>query len=113
MITKGYIRCINLDREYVVVVIMVLGFFILLFGLNGLYFLIVVALFFFLPTYLMINKLKITQGEKLIYSCFIGAGLFPTAAYYLAILLKSFLAGIIAAFAVLMGIGLLVRRGLR
>jgi len=92
------------DKTYALLETAVLIFFMVLFGTTGWFVVLGMFLLFFLPAYLVIKNLDLTQIEKIFYSFFIGWGLFPTLVYYIAILFSSIRIAIAVSFVLLMGV---------
>jgi len=93
---------------YAALVLIVLAFFFWLFKLNGLLIIAGIFLFFFLPYYIIMKNLDLTQPEKIFFSFFIGWGLFPTVVYYLAIVLSSMKLSVLVSFLLLLTISLIL-----
>jgi uncharacterized membrane protein len=87
---------------YASLILLVLAFFFWLFSISGIIIILGMFLFFFLPCYIVIRNLDLTQMEKIFFSFFIGWGLFPTCVYYLAIALNSMRLSILISFVVLL-----------
>ena len=51
-------------------------------------FAVVGIVFFILPFYFLLNKLNLGEDEKLAFSFFIGAGIFPAIVYWLGIFIS-------------------------
>ena len=62
-----------------------------------------------LPTYLMLNNFDLERDEKIIFSFFIGVGIFPAVAYWLGMLI-SFRISIFIAFALLIATSFIIRK---
>jgi len=87
----------------------VLLFFYYLFGFTGVKVIIGAFLVFFLPFYLILDNFKLDLSEKIIFSFFLGIGIFSAIAYYAALLFNSVRIGIMVTFLLLVGIGLFLR----
>lgn len=92
----------------VIVVLIALFSFIFL-GFIGFKVIFGMLLVFFLPFYLILDNFSLSLGEKVIFSFFIGVGIFPAIVYWLGILM-SFRLAILIAFVLLILAGVSVRR---
>ena len=92
-----------------IILMVILAFFYIILGLSGMMAILGIMLFFVVPFYLMLNNLELGQDEKLILSFLIGAGLFPSLAYWLGLFI-SFKISIFIAFAVLVAAGFAARK---
>ena len=79
-------------------------FFYAILGFSGMMSIIGIALIFIAPTYLILNNFELDTDEKIIFSFFIGAGIFPSITYWLGTFM-SFRLSILAAFIILIIIG--------
>jgi hypothetical protein len=89
---------------------LMLAFFYLILGISGMTAALGIILLFILPFYLILNildKSQLEQDEKIIFSFFIGVGVFPSITYWLGMLI-SFRVSIFITFAVLIIAGYLV-----
>ena len=84
-------------------------FFLTLFGLTGLKTLAGAFLFFFLPFYLILDNFDLEKSEKIIFSLFIGLGVFSTFVYYLGFLFGSIKMAAAVTFFLLASIGIGLR----
>ncbi len=86
------------------VIALMLAFFYLVLGISGMMSVLGIMLLFILPFYLILNNLQnnlhLEQDEKIVFSFFIGVGIFPSIAYWLGMLI-SFRLSIFVTFAVL------------
>ena len=64
-----------------------------------------IILLFMLPTYLILNNFSLEQDEKVIFSFFIGVGIFPSITYWLGMLI-SFRMAILITFIFLSALGI-------
>ena len=78
----------------------------ILFGFTGVKVFGGTILLFFLPFYLIFDNFDIGLGEKVVFSFFIGVGMFSTLVYYLGIMFNSIKTAIVVSFVLLIGIGL-------
>lgn len=92
------------------IVVLVAGFFLVLFSIGGIVFLLGIFFLFFLPVYLVVKNFHLTKIEKIFYSGLIGWGLFPTVVYYLAILISSMRYSIGISFILLTGAGFVLNK---
>lgn len=83
-----------------IIVLITLIFSFVMFGITGLRVALgVIAVS--LPFYLMLNKIDITQGEKVVFSILLGITIFPSFVYLLGFLV-SFRIAILIVFILLM-----------
>jgi len=78
----------------------------ILFGFTGVKVFGGTILLFFLPFYLIFDNFDIGLGEKVMFSFFIGVGMFSAFVYYLGIVFNSIRVAIVVSFVVLVGVGL-------
>jgi hypothetical protein len=78
----------------------------ILFGFTGVKVFGGTMLLLFLPFYLIFDNFDIGLGEKVVFSFFIGVGMFSTLVYYLGIMFNSIKTAIVVSFVLLIGIGL-------
>ena len=94
---------------------LMLAFFYLVLGISGMMAALGIILLFVLPFYLILNildnldKSQLEQDEKIIFSFFIGVGVFPSITYWIGMLI-SFRLSIFVTFAMLVITGCLVWR---
>lgn len=100
----------KIKNNLIIAVIIVLLFFLILFGLSGLKLIIGIGLLYILPFYLILDKFNLDKTEKLFFSFFIGIGIFPSIVYYLGILFNSIRIAIVVTFILLLGLGLVLRK---
>jgi len=74
---------------------------LMLFEVTGLRVMFTVILLFFIPSYLILRNFELEQDEKIIYSLFLGLGIFPSLVYWLG-LLTSITTAVMIVFVVLM-----------
>jgi len=86
--------------------ILIILFSLLLFGITGLRVVAGVFLLFLLPFYLILDNFELSFIEKILFSFFIGLGIFPSIVYGLALAINSIRLAIVIAFVLLVGIGL-------
>jgi len=92
------------------VIIIVLLFFFILFGLPGLKLIIGIGLLYVLPFFLILDRFDLEKTEKIVFSFFIGIGIFPSIVYYLGIIFNSIRIAIVVTFIILIAIGLLLKK---
>lgn len=100
----------KINKLIIGVIIAILLFFFILFKLTGLKLIIGIGLFYILPFYLILDRFDLDKTEKLVFSFFIGIGIFPAIVYYLGILFNSIRIAIVITFVLLLIIGLLLRK---
>lgn len=87
-----------------IAVIVILAFFYFILGFSGMMSALGIILLFMLPTYLILNNFSLEQDEKIIFSFFIGVGIFPSISYWLGMLI-SFRMAILITFIFLSALG--------
>jgi apolipoprotein N-acyltransferase len=92
--------------------ILIILFFLILFGTTGIRTIIGAFLFFFLPFYMILDNFNLEMSEKVIFSFFIGLGIFSIFVYYFGILFGSIKIAIVVAF-VLLIIGAILLKNLK
>lgn len=60
----------------------ILAFFFIILSFSAAMSIFGIILLFILPTYFVLNRFSLEQDEKIVFSFFIGAGIFPTIAYW-------------------------------
>jgi len=68
-----------------------------------------IILLFIVPIYFILDNFDLGQDEKIVFSFFLGVGIFPSLVYWLGLFI-SFRLSIFIAFVVLIVVGLLVRK---
>lgn len=91
----------------IVAVISVFFYFIL--GFSGMMAVLGIILLFIIPFYLILDNFNLGEDEKIIFSFFIGVGIFPAIVYWLGMII-SFRLAILITFVVLIVVGYLVRK---
>ena len=91
----------------IMAVILVFPYFLL--GFSGMMSALGIILLFIVPFYLILDNFDLGQDEKIIFSFFIGAGVFPAITYWLGMLI-SFRIAIFITFIVLIVAGYLVKK---
>ena len=85
----------------VILALVIIAFFYLILGFSGMMTLIGIMLLIMLPAYLILNNSELEHDEKIIFSFFLGAGIFPSITYWIGMLI-SFKIAIFIAFIILM-----------
>ena len=88
-----------------IVVVVIAVFFYFILGISGMVSALAIILIFFVPSYFILDNFNLKKDEKLVFSFFIGAGIFPSIAYWLGLFISLKLA-ILITFLVLVGIGI-------
>jgi len=101
------------DKENIIfvgiLVVVILIFFYYILGFSGAMSVLGIMLIFILPTYLILNNFKLDNDEKIIFSFFIGVGIFPSIVYWLGTLI-SFRISIFMTFILLLLIGFFIKK---
>jgi len=92
----------------IILVLIALFSFIFL-GFIGFKVLFGMLLVFFLPFYLILDNFDLSRSEKIVFSSFIGLGLFPAIVYWLGVFI-SFRLAIAITFALLVITALIIKR---
>lgn len=92
-----------------IIVAVILVFFYFILGFSGMMAALGIILLFIVPFYLILDNFNLDQDEKIIFSFFIGVGIFPAIVYWLGMII-SFRLAILITFVVLIVIGYLVRK---
>jgi len=91
----------------VLVVILLFLFFIL--GFSGMMAGLGIILLFIIPMYLILDNFELRQDEKIVFSFFLGVGIFPALVYWPATII-SFRLSILITFILLLLTAYLVRK---
>lgn len=91
------------------IIIGMFTFFYLILGVSGMMAAIGIILLFVLPFYLILDNSQLEQDEKIIFSFFIGVGVFSSITYWIGMFI-SFRVAIFITFAILVIVGYLVGR---
>ncbi|MBI2576841.1 hypothetical protein HYV84_06500 [Candidatus Woesearchaeota archaeon] len=98
------------NKKAAVLIIGLIGLWsLVLFGLPGVRLALGSILLFFVPAYLLLSRLTLSIGEKIVFSLFLGFVLFASVAYWLGVIMPFRLA-IWFSFAILIGAGLFLRK---
>lgn len=92
-----------------IIAVVILAFFYLILGFSAMLTVFGIMLFLMLPTYFILDNFNLEQDEKIVFSFFIGAGIFPSIAYWLGRFI-SFKMGIFVTFAVLVIAAFLIKK---
>lgn len=99
------------NKEFAIgIAIIIVGFFIVLFGFSGFRIIVGAFLLFYLPYYFMLDKLPLDIWEKGIFALFIGIMSSATLIYILGLLLSSMVIAMYLTFFVVSLLALIVRR---
>ena len=90
-------------------VIIILVFFYFILGFSGMMAVLGIILLFIFPSYLILDNFDLEQDEKLIFSFFIGVGVFPAITYWLGLLI-SFRVSIFITFIILLVAAYLIKQ---
>lgn len=92
-----------------IILLAALLFFYFMLGFSAAMSVLGIVLLFIVPMYLILNNFNLEQDEKIIFSFFIGIGIFPSIAYWLGMLI-SFRVAIFLTFVLLAGAGVLMKK---
>ena len=92
-----------------IVVVVILLFFYFILGFSALMTALGIILLFIVPIYLILDIFDLGQDEKIVFSFFIGVGIFPTIAYWLGLFI-SFRIAVFVSFAVLITAAFFARK---
>ncbi len=81
-----------------------------IFGMVGVRTVAAMAVFFFLPFYLLMRKMSIESDEKVFFAFFIGLGLFSTIVFYFGRIIPSFRISAAAAFILLLLLPFIIKK---
>lgn len=90
--------------------IVVILFFTILFGLTGAKLILGISILLFLPIYLILNNFDLKPEEKIIFSIFLGLGIYSSFVYILGLLFNSIGIAVIVTFILLLIVAFLVRK---
>lgn len=98
------------DKMTLVVILILIALFSFIFlGFVGFKVIFGMLLVFFLPFYLILDNFDLSLSEKVIFSLFIGLGLFSVLVYWLGVFI-SFRLAIAISFVLLILIAFVIRR---
>lgn len=95
-----------------IVAAVVLIFFYIILGFSGMMSALGIILLFIVPTYLILDNFDLRQDEKIVFSFFIGVGVFPSIVYWLGLFISLKIA-IFISFIVLVAVGFGVKKFLK
>ncbi len=98
------------DKQFSIAIgIIIALFFFFLFGFTGLRMAIGFLSIYILAFFLILDKFELDFSEKIIFSLFIGLGIFPSIVYLLGLII-SFKVAIAISFFIIIGVSLLLRK---
>lgn len=92
-----------------IIVAITLAFFYFILGFSGMMSILGIILLFIVPIYLILDNFELSQDEKIVFSFFIGVGIFPAITYWLGMII-SFRIAIFITFIILVVVGIVVRK---
>jgi apolipoprotein N-acyltransferase len=92
----------------VIILLLIALFSFIFLGFTGFKVIFGILLVFFLPFYLILNNFNLSSSEKVIFSFFIGIGIFPAIVYWLGVLM-SFKLAILITFVLLLLIAFIIK----
>ena len=87
-----------------IAVVIIMAFFYFILGFSGMMSALGIILLFIIPTYSILNNFNLEQDEKIIFSFFIGVGIFPSITYWIGNVI-SFRISILITFILLSAVG--------
>ena len=98
------------DKTTAAIILILIALFSFIFlGFTGFKVIFGMLLVFFLPFYLILDNFNLSRGEKVVFSFFIGIGIFPAIVYWIGTLI-SFRISILVTFFLLIAIGFLLKK---
>jgi len=98
------------DKITIGIILILIALFSFIFlGFTGFKVIFGMLIVFFLPFYLILDNFNLARSEKVIFSFFIGVGIFPAIVYWLGVLM-SFKLAILIAFVLLIVVGVLIKK---
>lgn len=98
------------DKTTIAIILILIALFSFIFlGFTGFRTIFGMLLVFFLPFYLILDNFDLSRSEKVIFSFFIGVGIFPAIVYWLGVLI-SFRISILVTFFLLIAIGFFLKK---
>ena len=98
------------DKTTIEIILILIALFSFIFlGFTGFKVIFGMLLVFFLPFYLILDNFSLSRSEKIIFSFFIGIGIFPAIVYWLGVLI-SFKLAILIAFVLLVLIYFIIKK---
>ena len=92
-----------------IVVAVILIFFYFILGIPGMLAVLGIMLLFIVPTYFILDNFELDQDEKIVFSFFMGTGIFPSIAYWIGMII-SFRIAIFITFVVMIAAGVLIKK---
>jgi apolipoprotein N-acyltransferase len=98
------------DKTTVGIILVLIALFSFIFlGFTGFKVIFGMLFVFFLPFYLILDNFNLSRSEKVIFSFFIGIGIFPALVYWLGVLM-SFKLAIVISFILFIGLGFILKK---
>jgi apolipoprotein N-acyltransferase len=91
------------------IVVIIILFFAVLFGITGIRTIFTIFFLFFLPFFLILHNFDIEMDEKIIFSIILGFGFFSTLTYWLGFAIGSLKISTGIIFCLLIAVGQLIR----
>jgi len=92
-----------------IIIVIILLFFYFILGFSGMMAALGIILLFIVPIYLILDVFDLGQDEKIVFSFFLGVGIFPSLVYWPATII-SFKLSVFISFIVLLVVAYLVRK---
>lgn len=100
---------LNDKTTIAIILILIASFSFIFLGFIGFRVIFGILLMFFLPFYLILDNFNLSKSEKIVFSFFIGVGLFPAIVYWLGVFI-SFRVAIGVTFVLLVLAGFSIRK---
>lgn len=95
-----------------IAIVVILAFFYFILGFSGMMAVLGIILLFIVPMYLILDNFELSQDEKIVFSFFLGVGIFPAIAYWLGMVI-SFRVSIFVTFLILLIAAYLTKKFLK
>ena len=95
-----------------IVIVVMLTFFYFILGFSAMMTVLGIIIIFIVPLYLILDNFDLRQDEKIVFSFFLGVGIFPSITYWLGIFI-SFKIAILVTFVILIIAAYLIRKFLK
>ena len=95
-----------------IAILVILAFFYFVLGFSGMMAVLGIIILFIVPIYLILDNFDLGQDEKIVFSFFLGVGIFPAITYWLGLFI-SFRISILITFILLIAVGYVVKKYLR
>ena len=92
-----------------IIMFAVLAFFYFILGFSGMMAVLGIVLLFIVPFYLILDNFDLGQDEKLVFSFFVGVGIFPAITYWMGMII-SFRISIFVTFIILIAVGFVMKK---